>query len=344
MSILTKVATSKVARVTAITALVGGTMIGLTTSSAQAATALTLSPATSDAAGGAVIAVKGSGLADATNAPKVLAATFSTTVCNTTTVSGTAAASFAVESATVAYVTTPVLAANTWYLCLYDVASGAGNLLGQGTLVTAAAPTVTSIAPVAPAAPVKGGTSITLTGTNYTKATKVLVDGVAAKTTYVSATSLLAVLPAHAAQKDVPVKVVSEYASVTTAADANYVDYFPSITVTPASGNGGANQWITVKGSGFNALTFGAAATNQVVTLVPGGTTLTAATTVILTATKPCATLIRVSDTQLSCLLPTPISGAYSVMIIARDGTTAANYGSTTIPIMKTGTYTAASM
>jgi hypothetical protein len=62
-------------------------------------------------------------------------------------------------------------------------------------------PTVTAISPTS--GPTSGGTTVTVTGTNFTGATKVLFGGVPATSfTVVSATEIKAVSPAQAAAVD----------------------------------------------------------------------------------------------------------------------------------------------
>jgi hypothetical protein len=344
MSILKKTAASKAGHITAVAALLGGTMIGLTASPAHAANPRAVSsPTTANAAGGAVLKITGKGFANTvTNAPLTDTVGFSTTECTSTPSVTTATPN--VVSPTVLYVTTPALTTDTlYYVCVHATADDA--VFGQATVTTGSAPTVTSLTPSAPSAPTKGGNKIVVTGTNFTSTTKVTLDGTSAKTTFGDATSLSVTLPAHAAGKDVRITVTSEFGSVTTSTDATSVDYYPSVTITPTYGDGGSNNWVSVKASGFSSLTFGTAVDQYVVAFVPGGVDYTAAGLLDgAGAVKLSATVVTVSDTQITCKVPASLSGAYSIMVLQRDGTTADNYGATFLPITRTGTYTASSM
>jgi IPT/TIG domain/FG-GAP-like repeat len=75
---------------------------------------------------------------------------------------------------------------------------GTGSPGNDVTLTVVAAPTVTNISPAA--GPIAGGTSITITGTDFTGATAVTIGGTAAATfAFVNSTTITATTPAHAA-------------------------------------------------------------------------------------------------------------------------------------------------
>lgn len=307
------------------------------TSQAVATPSVSLTPNTAGAAGGTVIVMKGKGFQDSSGTTVALGVTFNATACPTT-IAGTAAASFNVVSATKLVATTPALTAGSWYACVYDAASGSATVLGQGTLTTAAAPTASTLTPATSTvatASVLGGTTVALAGTGFTKATKTSVDGVAAKTTYVSATKLTVVLPAHAAGTGFKVRATSEYGSVLS---SDTVSFVPVISVSPTVGGTASGQVVTLTGVGLDGYDFAAATTGkQVVVFIPGGVTPTTSTTIA--SLNPCTSVNVESSTSLSCQAPA-LSGAYSVAIVTRH-TTAANWGSAVTTLSRGATYTA---
>jgi hypothetical protein len=124
-------------------------------------------------------------------------------------------------------------------------------------------PTVTSVSPGAGLA--EGGTSVTITGTNFTGATAVKFGATAAASFKVtSATSITAVSPAGSGTVDVTV-TTPEGTSATSSADRfSYVPKGPPPTVTkvsPASGPVAGGTPVTITGtnySGVTAVDFGA--------------------------------------------------------------------------------------
>jgi hypothetical protein len=335
-----KITSKRVLGAVLATALaVAGTVALANTSQAASTPSASLTPATGDAAGGTVVSIKGKGFADSTGSVVAGSVRFSTAACTTDGTSGTAAASYNVVSATKIVATTPALTAGTWYLCVWDGATATDTILGQGKFVTDTAPTATTIAPATAnvaKASVLGGTTVAVTGTDFTKKSTTSIDGVSAKTTYVSDTKLSVVLPAHAAGTGYTIKVTTEYGSDLTTDTVSYVSV---ISVSPTYGDGTSGNVVTVTGTGFSGYTFGTAATDKVVVFIPAGTTLTAGTTTIASL-NPCTSLQVESDTSLTCKAPT-LSGAYSVVIVARHATTT-TWASSTTQVSRSATYTAA--
>jgi hypothetical protein len=107
---------------------------------------------------------------------------------------GTAATSYTVNSATQITATSPARSAGTINITV--TTSGGISATGAGNQFTyIAAPTVTSISPIS--GPTSGGTSVVITGTNYTGATAVSFGGTAATGyTVNSATQITATSPA----------------------------------------------------------------------------------------------------------------------------------------------------
>jgi hypothetical protein len=136
-------------------------------------------PAAGPVAGGNSVTITGTGFTGAT------AVTFG----------GTAATGITVVSDTTITATAPAHAVGAVSIV---VTTPGGTATGTNAYTYAAVPTFTSILPVSGTA--AGGTSVTITGTGFTGATAVTFGGTAATSfTVVSATSITATTPAHAA-------------------------------------------------------------------------------------------------------------------------------------------------
>ncbi len=334
-----KISTKRVLGLVMATALAVSGIVAVAGSSEAAAITVTLNPKTGPAANTTqVITVTGKGFKSGATV-KVSAVEFATT-CNATSGSGTAATSFSAVSATKLVVTTPSLTlagtSTNFLMCIYDTA-GTPALLGSGKYTIYAAPAITSYTPVTGSS--QGGGTISLVGTDFTKASVVYVDGVAAKTTFVDDTGLTAVTPAHVAGTGYKVKVTTEGGSVTS---ATTFDYINGITVSPSFGDGTAGNVVSVKGTGFSKLNIQQAATTVVSTatvtnanlyLVRSGTTLTAGTASTTTPTNgfPCLTVQVQSDTELNCKLPVisaANAGAYNLVLLTTGATQIIGAGS----------------
>ncbi|MDO7874420.1 cadherin domain-containing protein [Hymenobacter sp. ASUV-10] len=172
-------------------------------------------------------------------------------------------------------------------------------LLNQASLP---APTLTSLAPTSG----PEGTSVTLTGTNFTSASTVSFNGTAASVTFTSATSLTAVVPAGATTGNVTVTTTAG-----TSGGVVFTVTLPAPTLTglsPASGSVGTS--VTLTGTGFTS-----------------GSTVsfngTAASSVNFT-----------SATSLTAVVPTGATSG-NVTVTTTAGTSApgsANYFSVTLP------------
>ena len=318
---------------------VTGTVSLASTSDAATVTnpAATLSPTTGSASGGTTVAVKGKGFADSTGAVVVAKVAFQATACTVVATGGTAATSYNVVSATKLLLTSPALAAGTWYLCIWDGTTVSSNILGQGTFVTAAGPTATTILPTTAGglgisnASVLGGSVVSLAGTNFDKTSKATIDNLPAKTKLVSTTKLSITLPAHTAATGLKISISSMYGTTTSTDTVSYVPVVGS--VSPSVGDGVVGNVVTLTGVGFNSYTFGAAAGNQEVVFVPGGTTWTlgAAGTGTTVPATVCTAVLVESDKSLNCQAPA-LTGAYSVAIVTLDATAAvADVGSTVL-------------
>jgi WD40 repeat protein len=107
---------------------------------------------------------------------------------------------------------------------------GTGTGSGLYTYVTPPAPTVKSITPRNGTA--LGGTSVTITGTNFTGATAVTFGGTAATgVTVVNATTITAVTPAHAAGVVNVAAVAQDGSWLATGASDGTVRIWDALTV-----------------------------------------------------------------------------------------------------------------
>lgn len=157
-------------------------------------------------------------------------------------------------------------------------------ILGEARLVMAASatPAVTAVNPSS--GPVEGGTSVTITGTNFTGASSVTIGGVAATdVTVVNSTTITAITPAGTAgAKDVVVTTARGSGTGT-----GLYTYVPAPTVTgisPAGGPTAGGTSVTITGTDFTGATG--------VTI--GGNAATGITVVnasTITATTPVGTL-----------------------------------------------------
>ena len=144
--------------------------------------------------------------------------------------------------------------------------AGAGNgLYTYGTV-----PIVTAISP--PTGPIAGGTSVTITGLNFTGATSVTIGGSPAVIGTVAATTITATTPAHAAgQADVVVTT-----PIGTGTGTKLYTYVSLLTITSTAA---ATQKVGQTYSQQNTASGGAPGYTYAVTgTLPPGTSLSAAT------------------------------------------------------------------
>ena len=247
-----------------------------------APTVTAINPTSGTTAGGTSVTIAGTNFTGATGV----------------TIGGTAATGVTVVNATSITATTPAHAAGAVSVV---VTTPAGSN-GANTLYTyvTPAPTVTAINPTS--GTTAGGTSVTITGTNFTGATGVTIGGTAATgVTVVNATSITATTPAHAAGA---VSVV-----VTTPAGSNgantlytYVTPAPTVTaINPTSGTTAGGTSVTITGTDFTGATG--------VTI--GGTAATGVTVV--------------NATTITATTPAHAAGAVSVVVTTPAGSNGAN-------------------
>ena len=151
--------------------------------------------------------------------------------------------------------------------------------VGGFTYTAAPAPTVTSVAPSS--GTTGGGTAVTITGTGFVSGATVTFGGVAATgVSVVSATSIAATTPAHAA--GAVVVVVTNPDSQTGSLSSGFTfatSPAPTVTsVTPANGSKAGGTAVTITGSGFlpgASVDFGGSAGTNVVVVSPTSITAT---------------------------------------------------------------------
>ncbi|MDQ0935157.1 IPT/TIG domain-containing protein [Streptomyces turgidiscabies] len=208
-----------------------------------------LSPSQGPAAGGTTVTLTGTNLTGAT------AVRFN----------GTAATSFTVDSATQITAVAPAHAAGAAAVTV-TTPGGTSNPL-TFTYLSLAAPSVTGLSPAQ--GPVTGGTTLTLTGTDFTGATAVRFNGTAATSfTVNSTTQITAVAPAHAA--GAAAVTVTTPGGTSNPDNPNAYFYYaapPSpTTLAPASGTTAGGATVTLTGNdllGATAVRFdGLAATS----------------------------------------------------------------------------------
>ncbi len=223
-----------------------------------------LTPSSGSTAGGTAITISGSGFVPGT----------------TVTIGGIVASNVTVVNATTLTAITPGYVSGS---VVKDVVINNG--IGSATLTggfsySALAPTLTSVAPAT--GTIAGGTTVTVTGGNFTPGTSVTIGGVAATSVViVSTTTLTAVTPAYVSGALAKNVVVSNGISNSTLVGGfTYQASTPSVTsVTPNSGPGAGGTTITLTGSNFipgtTVTVGGISASGVTVTTV---TTLTAVT------------------------------------------------------------------
>ncbi|MFL6374365.1 MAG: IPT/TIG domain-containing protein [Pyrinomonadaceae bacterium] len=239
------------------------------------------------------------------------------------------------------------------------LATAAANTAFRGVALAPAgaaapAPAVTSVSPTSGST--SGGTSVTITGTNFTGATAVSFGGTPATTfTVNSATSITATAPAHAAGT-VDVTVTTSGGTSAISASDHYTYNAPTpapavTNVSPTSGTTGGGTSVTIAGTNFTGATAvsfgGTAATSFTVnsaTSITATSPAHAAGTVDITVTTTGGTSATSASDQFTFNAPIPApsvtgvsptsgstSGGTSVVITGSNftGATAVSFGGT---------------
>jgi hypothetical protein len=226
-------------------------------------TVAAVAPATGPIAGGTVVTITGTGFVSGA----------------TVNFGGAAATGVTFVSATSMRATTPARPSGGAVTVEVVNPSGqVGALLGGFTYLGSIAPTVTSVTPNAGV--VAGGTTVTIVGTNFASNASVSFGGVAAATTFVSATQLRAVTPAHA-NGAVNVVVTNNPPGGLSGTLINGFTYGLTVTsIVASSGSTAGGDQVTITGTNFSTtgatVTIGGAAATSVA--VANLTTITATT------------------------------------------------------------------
>ncbi|GAB6899808.1 IPT/TIG domain-containing protein [Kineosporia succinea] len=316
---------------------VAGT-VTFASSSQAAAQSLKLSYSTGGETAGRILSVTGKGFENAAGVNQVGKVFFSATACtNTPTADLVLAADINHVSATNITLKTPALTGSVGgkalFLCVNNKADT--EVLGTAKYTVYLAPVDNTTTPLSvTSGPTWGGTTLTVTGENFTPKTKVLVGGKELTKTKVVIGSgrvvdgtagddtITGTLPVSTAgAKDV---VVQTEGGKDTEVGAFTV--VGALKVSPDNLGLGVTRAITVTGSDFDSKSFvdAWAANKSVVVLARAGVTAALADTAAPANSLPCVAVQVVDDTTLTCKVTTLAAdaGAYTVQVIDAGATT----------------------
>jgi hypothetical protein len=213
--------------------------------------------------------------------------------------------SFVVNSATSITAVAPAGTSGTVHVTITTDVGVSSTGSGDQFTYSGTAPTVTGLSVTTGRA--GGGRSVTITGTNLTGATAVSFGGTAATSfTINSPVSITAVAPAHAAGT-IDITVTTPYGTSSTSGgdQFQYVSGSPPVvsSIYPGFGPIAGGTTVTVTGTGFTGA-------SQVLFGNVAGTSLTV-----------------LSDTQLTVVAPSQLSGAVDVTVVTPAGTSAVTAG-----------------
>ena len=192
----------------------------------------------------------------------------------TVTFGGTAATGVTVVSATKITATTPAHAAGSVAVVVTNPDTQSGTV--PGGYLYAAGPNPTSIAPTG--GPPAGGTAVTIAGTGFQSGAMVTFGGTAATVLTVTATTITATTPAHAAGSVAVVVTNPDTQSGTVPGGYLYAVGPNPTSIAPIGGPPAGGTAVTITGTGFQSgamVTFGGAAATV---LTVTATTITATT------------------------------------------------------------------
>jgi hypothetical protein len=179
-------------------------------------------------------------------------------------------------------------------------AGGTSSPLAADVFNYVAPPTVTSISPSS--GPTTGGTTVTITGTVFNGATKVLFGTVAASSfSVVSSTDIRAVSPAQASGfHNIYVTTPAGTSAPVTADQFTYAVEPPTVTaVSPSSGPLTGGTTISITGTNFTGATK------------------------VLFGTVAATSFTVVSSTDISAVSPAQAAAAHNIYVSTPDGTSA---------------------
>ena len=177
------------------------------------------------------------------------------------------------------------------------VANGIPSAAVAITVASTAPPTIASVSPNT--GPMAGGTAVTIAGTNFAAGATVTFGGGAATGVSVTASSITATTPAHAAGAVSVVVTNPGGAEATLNNGFTYLGAAPTITsLSPTSGSASGGAPVTISGSNFVS---GA-------TVTFGGTA---------------ATVTSITATTIAVTTPAHAAGTVSVVVTNPDGQSA---------------------
>ena len=288
-----------------------------------------ISPTSGPVAGGTPVTITGSSF---TGATKVLFGTV-------------AASRFMVNSATQITTVSPAAAGSGTVDVTVTTPGGMSAISMADKFTYVAPPAIPTIASISPTSgPVAGGTPVTITGSNFTGATKVLFGAVAASSfTVNSATQITAVSPAAAGSGTVDVTVTTPggTSAISPADKFTYVapPAIPIVTgISPTSGPAAGGATVTIIGSGFTGASkvlFGTVAASgftvdsqtQITAVSPAGSG-----TVDVRVTTPGGTSVTSNADQFTYVAPPAIP-----IVTGISPTTGPVAGGTTVTITGSG-------
>jgi hypothetical protein len=254
----------------------------------DAPTAVSLSPTYGPSAGGTLVTITGTNF---------VAGDTTVTINGTTIPAG----SVTVSSSTSLTFTTPAHAAGNVTVSVSTSGGTTSNISGGFTYEDA--PTATSLTPAF--GPSAGGTSVTITGTNFVAGnTTVTIGGTVipvGSVTVNSATSLTFSTPAHAAGNVAVSVSTSGGTSSNISGGFTYEDVPTASSLNPTSGTTAGGTSVTITGTNF----------------VAGNTSVTIGGTIV-----PAGSVTVSSSTSLTFSTPNHAAGNVSVRVTTPGGTT----------------------
>ena len=149
-----------------------------------------------------------------------------------------------------------------------------GNLYALGVTSAGNLPVVTGVSPSG--GTTLGGTSVTISGSNFTGVTAVSFGGSPAAFSFVSDSSVTATSPGGSGTVDVRVTTGNGTSAITSADQFTYTSgSMPVVTsISPTSGPAGGNTSVTINGVNFTGVTgvaFGTTAAAYTAPRTPAG-------------------------------------------------------------------------
>jgi hypothetical protein len=238
------------------------TLAGAFTYAVPGATVTAISPTSGSSFGGTAVTITGTSFVTGA----------------AVTIGGTAATGVTVVNATTITATTPTHAAGAVDVVVTNSGTAPGTLSGGYTYIVPV-PTVSAISPAIGST--AGGTTVTVTGTNFGAGAALTIGGTAATSvTVVNQTTITATTPAHAAGAvDVVVTNAGATPGTLTGGFTYTVPVATITSITPTGGSTVGGTPFTVTGTNFvsgASVTIGGVAATSVV--VVSGTSITGVT------------------------------------------------------------------